>query len=108
MVSMSTLMDQVTGRFRIRTRSGSTYLLDLDRHEMCRIPAADDPARDHSLRRDRSTVRLLRVVECSVGRSMHLLLDLAVPGVDATTRRSTPVTAIEPVTPDLDSDRGEA
>ena len=108
MVSMSTLMDQVTGRFRIRTRSGSTYLLDLDRHEMCRIPAADDPARDHSLRRDRSTVRLLRVVECSVGRFMQLLIDLAVSGVDETTRRSTPVTAIERITPVLDGVRGEA
>jgi hypothetical protein len=107
MLSMSTLMGQVTGRFRIRTRSGSTYWLDLARHEMCRTPATDDPVRVHALRRDRSTVRLLRVVECSVGRSMQLLIDLAVPGVDATTRRSTPVTAIERTTPVLDSDRGE-
>ncbi|TFC93559.1 hypothetical protein [Cryobacterium sp. TMT3-29-2] len=108
MVSMSTLMDQVTGQFRIRTQSGSTYWLDLDRHEMSRTPAADDPDQVHTLRRDGSTVRLLRIVECSVGRSMQLLIDLAVPDVDATTRRSTPVTAIERITPDLDSDRGEA
>ena len=97
MLSMSTLMDQVTGQFRIRTQSGSTYLLDLDRHQMCRIPATNDPERDHNLRRDGSTVRLLGIAECTVGRPMHLLIDLAIAGVEATIRRSTPVTAIERV-----------
>ena len=105
MISMRTLMDGVTGRFTVRTESGSTYLLDLDLCEMCRKPAADDPEREHGLRRDGCTVRLLR---CTVGCSMQLLVDLAVPGVDATTRRSTAVTAIERVSADLDGDRGES
>ncbi|TFC38980.1 hypothetical protein [Cryobacterium sp. TMT2-14] len=108
MLSMSTLMDEVTGRFRIQTQSGSIYLLDLDRHEMCRFPATDDPDRDHNLRRDGSPIRLLRIIECSINRSMHLLIDLAVPGVDATTRRTTPVTTIERATPNLDNYRSES
>ena len=107
MLSMRTLMDEVTGRFTVRTESGSTYLLDLDLCEMCRIPAADDPEREHGLRRDGCAVRLLRIVECTVGCSMQLLIDLAVPGVDATTRRSTAVTAIERVTADLEG-KGES
>ena len=100
-------MDEVTGRFTVRTESGSMYLLDLDLCEMCRIPATDDPEREHGLRRDGCAVRWLRIVECTVGRSMQLLIDLSVPGVAATTRRSTAVTAIERVTADLDG-KGES
>jgi len=100
MLLMTSLMDEVSGQFRVYTASGSTYWLDLDRYEMCRIPVWNDPEREHSLRRDGSTVRVLRVVECTVGRRMHLLIDLAVEGVDATVRLSTPVVAIERDDPD--------
>ncbi|MBG6212677.1 hypothetical protein [Cryobacterium sp. CAN_C2] len=95
---MSTLMDEVSGLYLVHTESGSTYSIDLDRQELCRMSTPDDPARVHGLRRDGSTVTLLDVLECTVGRPMHLLIDLAVPGVLATTRRTTPVTGIERVT----------
>lgn len=72
------------------------------------MPATDDPTRNLGLRRDGATVRFVNVVECTVGRSMHLLIDLGVQGVLATTRLTTPVTAIERVTPDLDSEREES
>ena len=101
MTAMSSLKDEISGRFLLRTQSGSRYWLDLDRREMCRMPVADDPALDHRLRRDGDTVRVLRLVECTIGRGMHLLIDLAVPGVAATSRRTTPVMAIERVALDL-------
>ena len=108
MTSMNSLMDEISGRFLVRTQSGSTYWLDLDRHGMCRKPVADDPALDHRLRRDGDTVRVLRLIECTVGRGMHLLIDLAVPGVDATSRRTTPVVAIERVALDLSGAKAES
>ena len=106
---MKTLMDEASGRFEVKTESGSKYWLDLDHQLMSRTPTSDDPGgAAHGLRRDGSAVRLLRVVECTVGRSMHLLIDLSVPGVDATTRRTTTVTAIEPLAHDLERTREES
>jgi len=55
-----------------------------------------DMTADRSLRRDGQCVDLISLTECSIGRPMNLIIDLHVPGVMRTTRRTTDVTAIEP------------
>lgn len=92
---MRTLNGETAGRYFVSTESGSVYLVDLDRLMMSRLPAMDMSA-DRSLRRDGQSVDLISLVECSIGRPMNLIIDLHVPGVMRTTRRSTDVTAIEP------------
>ncbi|MEB0001664.1 hypothetical protein QN355_09045 [Cryobacterium sp. 10S3] len=96
---MSTLTGQSGGRFAIETASGSTYWLDLDRAVMRRLPTVDDRANEHELRRDGAEVALLRVVECSIGQPMHLIINLRVAGVVATSRRTTTVMAITQLDP---------
>ncbi|TFC19910.1 hypothetical protein [Cryobacterium sp. MDB2-10] len=100
MVAMRTLMDEVRGEYVVQTGSGATYFLDLNRHEMCRLPTPDDAAGVHDLRRDGATVRLLEVLECTIGQRMHLILDLGIDGVTATSRRTTTVTSITRLSPD--------
>lgn len=88
-------MDSVGGRYEITT-AASSYLIDLDRQVLRRLPRTGNPE-GSLLRRDDQLVALLRVVECSVGRQMILLIDLHVVGVPYTTGMSTEVVAIEPV-----------
>jgi hypothetical protein len=103
----NSLMDEVSGRYRVHTFSGAMYCLDLDRQEMRRMCTPDDLADERALRRDGDAVRLVQMRECTVGRAMDLLIDLAVPGVYATVRRSTVVTSIERDLADLDDDQVE-
>ncbi|KGJ79914.1 hypothetical protein GY21_03245 [Cryobacterium roopkundense] len=92
---MHSLNSENTGRYLVTTGSGSVYLIDLDRSVMSRVPAMDMTA-DRSLRRDGQPVDIISLVQCSVGRPMNLIIDLHVPGVMRTTRRTTEVRAIEP------------
>ncbi|GAB2526674.1 hypothetical protein [Paramicrobacterium agarici] len=90
-----------SGRWRVRTRSGAVYVLDLDRHVMIRERGFTDFSA--ALRRDGGEAILLEVIECEVGRPMLLLIDLSWPGVMQTTRATTPVTRIERIGGDDDS-----
>ena len=92
---MQTLMDSTEGAYRVVT-TDSSYLVDLDRMVIRRVPRTEDV--DGSLlRRDDELVTLLQTVECSVGAPMLLLVDLHVLGVPFTTRTTTPVTSIDRV-----------
>ena len=82
-----------TGRYEVVTRSGSRYCIDLDRMTFTRLPAMD-MAMDRSLRRDGEEAVLLELVDCTVGRSANLLINLDWPGVQFTVRRTTHVTSI--------------
>lgn len=93
------LMDIASGCYRVTTRS-STYEIDLDSMVVGRLPRTGDPI-GALLRRDERPVMLLSIYECTVGRPMLLLVDLGIPGVDSTIRRSTEVTTIEPIDPVL-------
>lgn len=84
-----------SGVWRVHTRSGAVYVLDLDRHVMMRERGLTDFSA--ALRRDDGEATLLQVIECEVGRPMLLLIDLSWPGVTQTTRASTPVTRIEKI-----------
>jgi len=90
---MDTLLDSAHGEYEVTT-TASTYQIDLDQMVFRRIPRATDPD-SAELRRDHETVNLISVVDCTVGRSMALIIDLHVPGVAFTSRVTTPVIAIE-------------
>ena len=97
-------MDSVGGRYEVTTAASSS-LIDLDRQVLRRLPRTGNPE-GSLLRRDDELVTLLRVVECSVGRRMILLIDLHVAGVPFTTRVSTEVIAIEAVSsPGIEANR---
>lgn len=98
---MDTLNDMEYGRYLVTTVSGSRYVLDLTKFTMRRMPAMD-MAQDRSLRRDGEIVDLLRVKDCTVGRPMHLILNLRLRGVMATSRRSTDVESIQPLADERD------
>ncbi len=92
-----TLNGVTTGTYKIETISGSVYHLDLDRRVFTRNPL-DDP--ELILRRDHEEVRLLELLECTVGRRMLLIIDLRVENVLYTTRDTTPVVAIHKIADD--------
>lgn len=88
------------GVWRVHTRSGAVYVLDIDRHVMIRERGLTGYS--SSLRRDGDEAILLEVIVCKVGEPMFLLIDLSWPGVMNTTRVSTPVTRIEQIRGDDD------
>jgi hypothetical protein len=89
------------GVYIVSTASGARHLIDLDRMAICRIT----PARLNGvsqLRRDTEEIDLEELISCRVGDSMRLLVQLHLPGVIATARRSTRVISIERLERDLD------
>ena len=93
-------MDTASGRYLVRTTSGSLYEIDLDQMTLCRHRSLDDPSQQ-TRRRDDQIVVLLQLRECTVGRRMTVVLDLHWKNVSSTTRVSTPVIAIT-VAPNID------
>ena len=90
------LTDDTTGCFVVTTQSASRYWLDLDRRLLRRVTSLPFQARLH-LRRDCEDIDLVQVVDCRLGHPMVLLINLNLPGVSVTARRSTPVVRIEAV-----------
>ena len=98
---MRSLSDASAGRFAVLALSGSIYTLDLDQ----RVFERDAASPDHDLRRDGDAVHLMAVISCKVGEPMSLVIDLNVPGVDYTTRTTTPVVLIETLSPVSDASK---
>lgn len=90
---MDTLMDSTSGAYRVVTEA-STYLIDLDRGVLRRLPRTGNE-QGSLLRRGDELITILNVIECTVGRAMKLMIDLHVVGVPFTMRMSTPVVSIE-------------
>lgn len=71
---MEELIDTDIGTYRIRTATGSHYLLDLDGRTLTRLRAAVEMAPDYAgmepaeLRRDGEQLDLHSVVVCRVGK----------------------------------------
>ena len=82
-----------SGIYRVVT-AASTYIIDLDRKELTRTPNGEESV-SAQLRRDNQTVSLVEIVIVRVGSPMLLLINLHVPGVEMTTRRTTMVQSIE-------------
>lgn len=91
---MDTLKNLNSGRYLVSTESGSQYVIDQDSWTMLRLPAMD-MAVDRSLRRDGQEIHVVAIKDCTVGREMQLIVDLRLPGVVATKRRSTEVQSIQ-------------
>ena len=90
---MRTLMDQARGTYIVRTTS-SRYLISLDLNVVSRFPDEGPPTEVAALRRDHDQIDLLAVYECTVGMPMELIVDLHLPLVPWTLRRTMPVVAI--------------
>jgi hypothetical protein len=92
---MQTLMDEARGMYLVRTSSSSVYLISLDLNVVSRFPGTGTPTEVAALRRDHEQLDLLAVFECSVGTPMVLAIDLHLPFVPFTLRRSMDVVSIE-------------
>ena len=91
---MHTLMDESRGAYLVRT-TASRYLISLDLNIVRRHPDAGPPTEVAALRRDHKQLDLLAIYECTVGREMELIVDLHLPAVPFTLRRSLPVGSID-------------
>jgi hypothetical protein len=92
---MQTLMDEARGIYLVRTSSSSVYLISLDLNVVSRFPGTGTPTEVAVLRRDHEQLDLLAVFECTVGTPMVLAIDLHLPFVPFTLRRSMDVVSIE-------------
>lgn len=86
-------MDQAHGAYVIRTTS-SRYLISLDLSVVRRFPGDGSPTVVAALRRDHDQIDLLAIKEATVGRPMILIVDLHLPNVPFTLRRSMDVVSI--------------
>ncbi|WP_143033999.1 hypothetical protein [Paramicrobacterium humi] len=75
------------GIHHVRTISGATYVLDLDRQAASR-------SRDGGGPEVAEEMDLLEIVECEIGKPLHLVVRPHWPGIVRLTWRSTPVTDI--------------
>jgi hypothetical protein len=77
----------LAGRWQVTTET-SVYLLDLDKNQVTRVPDAGagpppglSPPAIAWLRRDHEPVSLLKLVTCTVGEPMRMLIDIRRDGV---------------------------
>ena len=96
---LKSLNGLTSGRYLVHTQSGSQYDIDLERETLTRLPAMD-MAVDRSLRRDGEEATLLEIVDCTVGRSATLMIDLTWQDVLFTQRCTTAVLTIEQLEPE--------
>jgi len=87
-------MDQARGTYLVRT-TASRYVISLDRNVVVRFPNTGPPTEVAALRRDHDQIHLLAVEDATVGRPMILVLDLHLPNVPFTLRRSMDVVSID-------------
>jgi hypothetical protein len=90
----ATLVLPTGGTWQVTTET-STYLLDLDRQHITRMPDAGagsvpglGPVAVATLRRDYESIPLLDLISCELGSRMQLLLDIRGDGI-ATLRTTT-------------------
>ena len=87
-------MDEAHGTYLVRT-TASRYVLSLDLQIVIRFPDTGPPTEVAALRRDCDQIQLLAVEDATVGRPMILIVDLHLPNVPFTLRRSMDVVSIE-------------
>jgi hypothetical protein len=94
MNSITTLRGVTTGTYLISTNSGARYILNLDRTTICRIaPPRSESA--ETLRQDGDEIDVVEMGDFEVGQTVLFVVNLHIPGVVSTIRRSTRVLAIE-------------
>lgn len=86
---------QTNGSFRIRTATGSLYLLDLKGRSLTRFVAAVEPTVDHleggmaRLRRDGEALFVYGIVRLKVGMPAQFLLQVRTDDPEVRTLRTT-------------------
>ena len=92
---MNEVTDWDAGTFRIRTATGSLYLLELHERQLTRFPAEVEPRVEHleigtsSLRRDGESLHLHRLIRLTVGLPAIFLLQVRSDDPTVPTLRST-------------------
>ena len=86
------LDDDAAGRWRITTRTGTRYLLDMDRRLIRQQPVHGGGSTP--MRADGWDVALLEVAQCRVGLPLVVLIDLQLPGAACTRRIAADITRI--------------
>lgn len=86
------LEDDRVGRFRVTTRTGTRYFLDLDRRLIRREPAFTGSSA--LMRRDGQDLDLVFLRQCRLGAPLVVLIDLRIRGACWTQRTSADVTRI--------------
>lgn len=87
--------DSQVGSFRIRTATGSLYLLELPERQLTRFSAAVEPSVDHLevgtsvLRRDGETLHLHKFLRLTVGLPAIFVLQVRLDEPTVPTLRST-------------------
>lgn len=91
------------GSYRVKTATGSIYLLDMANREMLRFPAEAPPAEDHidvgtsCLRRDGQAVPLHKIIRLTIGLPAIFLLQVRTDLPVLTLRTTSRVTDISPL-----------
>lgn len=91
----SQALDPAVGAFRIRSATGSLYLLDLAANTLTRFVAAVDPAVDHlevgmsCLRRDGQALPVHQILRLEVGQPALFLLQVRTNDPEVPTLRAT-------------------
>jgi hypothetical protein len=86
--------DDGLGQFRITTRTGTRYFLDLDRRLIRREPAFTGSSA--LMRADGQDLDLVFLRQCRLGVPLVVLIDLHIRGACWTQRTSADVTRIRP------------
>ncbi|OOP59269.1 hypothetical protein BMF89_21315 [Arthrobacter sp. SRS-W-1-2016] len=87
--------DSQGGYFRIRTATGSLYLLELKEKRLTRFAAAAEPSLDHLdvgtsiLRRDAQSLHVHKIIRLTVGLPAIFLLQVRIDEPTIRTLRST-------------------
>ncbi|WP_205754230.1 MULTISPECIES: hypothetical protein [Arthrobacter] len=87
--------DSQDGSFRIRTATGSLYLLEMEKRLLTRFAAAVEPTVDHLdigtsiLRRDGRSIHIRKVIHLVVGQPSRFLLQVRADDPTIPTLRTT-------------------
>lgn len=82
-----------SGRFLVKTETGSSYVLDMSNQTLTRSDVGEESV---ELRRDGEAIPVVELIECKVGSPALLFLQIRDDGVQ-TLRRTSPVVSIEAV-----------
>jgi hypothetical protein len=83
-----------SGAYVVTTASGSRYLIDTSAKILRRVPAANAPT-ESSMLHDNAEIIVVWLGQLEVGRTLPMILDLQLPGLHDTFRRTTPIVNIE-------------
>ncbi|MGJ3191230.1 hypothetical protein [Paenarthrobacter sp. FR1] len=101
---MLEVLDDMTGSFRMRTKTGSNYLICLEKpRHIVRFVGELEPTPDYAkvsvseLRKDAESIPLLKIIKLEVGQRGMMLLDVVGGGLVVTSRDTSEIVEISPL-----------